>query len=120
MTSKLRKYASCLHTLATAKPGMSKAMIKNADAGLIKCLCECALNILKGNVPLTPSQKQKLKRHKTQLRALVKRSQPLSKKKRTLQKGGFMPAILAPILTSILPTIGSTIGKLISAARGKK
>ena len=117
MASKLKKYAHCLHTLASSKSPMCKAMIKNADSGLIKCLCECALNILKGNVPLTPGQKLKLKRHKTQLRQLAKRGQAIGRKKVILQKGGFLPALLAPILGSILPAVGAGIGNLISAAR---
>ena len=120
MPSKVKKYSNYLHTLAAAKPAMCKAMIKNAEPNLIKCLCECALNILKGNVPLTGGQKQRLKRHKTQLRNLAKRTHSVGKKKKALQKGGLLPALLAPILGTILPAIGSGIGSLISSARRKK
>ena len=43
----------CLHVLAHALPQMCKAIIRAADRELMTCLCECAQNILNGNVPLT-------------------------------------------------------------------
>jgi hypothetical protein len=59
--------------------------------------CECADNILRGNVPLPNLQKEKLKRNKAGLRALTKKSVSLKQKKAILQKGGFLGSLLAPI-----------------------
>ena len=87
---------------------MQKAVIKNADSGLIKCISECALNILKGNVPISPHQKSKLTRYKKDLRSLAQRRVSLKSRKRVLQKGGFLGAILAPIITGVL---GSLVGR---------
>ena len=119
MSAKLRKYNPHLRTLAVSKPALCKAIIQNAEPDLIKCLCECAMNILKGNVSITPGQKRKLAHHKTHLRNLVKRQVSLSKKKKVLQKGGFLPALLAPILGTVLPALGSGIGNLIRAVKKK-
>jgi hypothetical protein len=52
---------------------------------LVDCLCECVDNILRGNVPLTKPQKEKLARNKAGLRALTKKSVSLKKKKAMLQ-----------------------------------
>jgi hypothetical protein len=71
----------------------------------VDCLCECADNILRGNVPLTKLQKEKLKRNKAGLRALTKKSFSLKQKKAFLQKGGFLGSLLAPI-ASVEWTIG--------------
>ena len=57
---------------------------------------------LKGNVPLTPGQKQKLSRHKGKLRSLANKKYPIAKKKALLlQKGGFVLTILKPLVTGI-------------------
>ena len=100
MSQRLKKHAACLHMLATANPTMRNAVLKNADQPLIHCLCECAHNVLKGNVPLTPAQKTKLKRYSQHLRDLVDKKK--NNKKKILQTGGFLPALLAPIAASIL------------------
>ena len=56
-----------------------KSIIEGASTELINAICECALNCLKDNVPLTPIQKGKLERHKERLRSLAdKKSKKLS------------------------------------------
>lgn len=109
MPHRLKKHAACLQMLATAKPKMAKAIIENADKALVHCLCECAFNVLKGNVPLTKAQKGKLQRYKQQLRDLVYKKR--ANKKKILQRGGFLPALLAPIAASV---IGPVLGSLLS------
>ena len=101
----LLKYSGHLHCLSKASPITCKAILKCADAGLIRCLCECVLNILKGNVAISPSQKQKLSQHKKSLRKLIDKREGLKKKKKILQKGGFLGALIpaiAPIITNLL------------------
>ena len=65
-------------------------------------MCECAHNILKGNVPLKNSHKGRLRQYKNDLQALVKRKTALHERKRILQKGGFVGALLAPLAKSLL------------------
>ena len=113
MSPTLRKYSPHLSVLASAKPTQCRALLKTADPGLVKCLCECALNVLKGNVPLSSTHKNKLKHHKKDLRILAARGKPISKKKRILQKGGLLPALLAPLFGTILPALGGAIGNLL-------
>ena len=102
---RLRKHANVLKVLASANPKLKKAIIEGADSQLIKCLCDCANNILKGNVSMPNCQKTKLRRHKQSLRLLTQR-QSLARKKKVLQTGGFLGTLLTPILG----ILGSLLG----------
>lgn len=48
-----------------------RAILRSADCALVRCICECALNVLRGNVQLSPLQKQRLRQHAAKLRRLV-------------------------------------------------
>ena len=96
--------------LQKTKPCIRKHIITKADGSLVDCLCECADNILRVNVPLTKLQKDKLKRNKAELRALTKKSVSLKQKKAILQKGGFLVSLLAPI-ASVVAQLLSTVFK---------
>lgn len=87
-----------LQLLCGAKPSVIKAVLKGASPDLIKALSECSLNILKGHVHLTPAQKKQLSRYKQSLRALAKKGTSVKRRKQILQKGGFIGAILKPVL----------------------
>ena len=100
---------------------MCKAIIGAAQPELIKCLCECVMNVIKGNVPMKAAHKSRLTRHKKDLRFLAKKGNSLERKKKVLQKGGILPALLSPVIAGILPAlapaIGSGIGVIISASK---
>ena len=65
----------------------------------MNCFCECAKNILKGNVPLSRRQMSTLRRQKQNLRQLALKKVAVKKKKKILQKGGFISALLGPALS---------------------
>ncbi len=113
--TKLHKYAHHIHCLNAASAATCKAIIKTADKGLVNCLCEVCLNVLKGNVPVTTVQKRKLSRHKADLRRLIKKNLSLNSKKRILQKGGFLGALLGPLVGGlgkvILPALAGAFLK---------
>ena len=104
MSACLRRNGPMLRLLCHAKPGVVKAVLKNASPDLLKSILECASNVLKGNVPVTPSQKRLLARYKKDLRCLVNKKISLKRKKVIIQKGGFIGALLKPI-AGILGTI---------------
>lgn len=110
---RLRRNYKLLKLLKKAKQSQRKKLLETADKDLILCLCDCANNILKGNIRLKPKEKEKLRRHKTALRELTKgKSASGLKKKRKLlvQKGGFLPLLLSPILS----VAGGLLSSLIS------
>jgi hypothetical protein len=92
-----------------------KKLIRKASRDNIDALSEVALNTLLGNVPLKDEQKKKLKRHRTKIRQLAHRRTSTKKKKILLvQQGGFLPLLLAPLLSAL----GGLAGKAIGSAVG--
>ena len=105
----LKKYRHLLKALSEGDKTTSLCIIKGGGKPLLHCLSECAHNILLGNVPLGVSQKQKLKKYKKELQLIRKKSTKAKDKKKALQKGGFLPALLAPILTSVVAPLVSKL-----------
>lgn len=109
MSARLRRYAGHLKSLQKAKPSERKILLKKASPDLIKAICECVINILKGTVPLKTFQKNKLKTHKIILRNLQNKKININKKKKLLiQKGGFLPlllSVLAPIISGVVGSL---------------
>ena len=78
---------------------LRKAILEYADAELISALCECAHNILRG----TPQEKVRMRRYRTDLHSIVNKKTAVARKRRILQqKGCFLPALLAPLASSVL------------------
>ena len=107
VSQRLKKQANELVYLQKARPCIRNHLITKADRSLVDCLCECADNILRGNVPLTKQQKEKRKRNKAELRVLTTKSVSLKKKKAILQKGGFLGSLLAPIASVVAPLLST-------------
>ena len=81
-----------LKKLKKASRSQRKKILEAANNDFILCLCDCAHNILKGNVTLKPKEKTKLSRHKQILRNLASGGNPKNitkKRKLLIQKGGF-------------------------------
>lgn len=89
VSSRLRKHAADIAYLNRAKPCVRKHLIQKADRSLVECFCEIADNILKGNLPLTSKQKTTLKKNKTGLRTLAKRSASLKRRRPSYRKEDF-------------------------------
>jgi hypothetical protein len=70
-----------LHMLKSACPKLRKGIISNCDKGLLNDISEYILNVLKGNIKFSDSNKRKLKKYKTTLRTLVDKRKTLSTKK---------------------------------------
>ena len=94
-----------LSILAKAKPHLCKAIIEAADRELITCLCECAQNILNRNVPLSKAHLKRLQRYRSDMRKLARKQTAKHTKKKILQKGGFLSALLAPIAVEVLTKV---------------
>ena len=112
--SSLKKHAGILRILAKAKPSVIRAIVRDSDTDLLYLLSECAVNILKGNVKLTKTNKKKLEKHSGKLRKLASKKINLNTRREIIQKGhGF----IGPMLLSILPMIPRLIK---SAVKGVK
>ncbi len=112
MATRLKKHLDELRVLKKSKPAFRKSILRAADKDLICCLCECSHNVLNGNIKLSPKDKKPLQKHSKHLRELASRNISLKKKRGILvQKGGFLPALLGPILAIAASVIPSLINK---------
>ena len=102
MTSRVKRQAPLLLALAKAHPHVCKAILRGVDKDLLQCLSECALNILKGNVTLKPSEKTRLTKYRQKLRKVADKKVSLKQKHTIVQMGGFAPALLVPLLTPLI------------------
>jgi len=105
MSRVVKNNIDVLRALTLMKPVQRQAVIKVADKDLIHSVCECAYNVLKGNVSICPKRKKQLSKFKSLLRKLVKKGECLNKKKKYLiQKGGgvLLPILLSAVLQAIL------------------
>ena len=107
--SNLRKHIQLLETLAKCKPAMARAIIEKCDKDIIRAISELAHNTLKGNVQLNKNQLTKLRRYRKQLHHLANKRASLQSKKKVLQRGGFIPALLG----TVIPIVASLIGGLV-------
>jgi hypothetical protein len=100
MSERLKRNAPLLRVLHKASPSVRKRILHtHCSADFVSCICECVKNILKGNVPLTPAQKEVLRRKKRTLHQLALKKTSKKKKQRIVQSGGFLGAILGPIVS---------------------
>ena len=106
MSERMRKYLPTLKRIHRLGENAKKKLIKDC----YRHFCECSKNILKGNVPLKERQLKKLRREKKNLRALALKKTSLKAKRKILQKGGFIGAILPPVLTVLSSLLGGLIG----------
>ena len=95
-----------LNALCRMKPTVAKEALKNASSDLINALSECSLHVLEGYVPLTPLQKKRLARNKHGLRVLAKKHSSVKRRKQVLQKGGFLGALIKPIVAVLGELLG--------------
>ena len=100
-----------LKALSKCKSKYRKSILTIADKPLIKAICECVYNVLLGNINLTDTNKQKLKKHKHILRKLIDKSSLKEKKKILIQKGGFLQFIIPAVITGLASIISSAISK---------
>ena len=104
MSGRMKKQALFLQVLIKTKNAkLRKAILEHADPELIKALCECAHNILQGNVQMTPLEKTRLRKYKSKLRLISCKNVSVKQKRLKLQQtGGFLPALLAPLAANVI------------------
>jgi len=77
----VRSSFHAFHVLKTATPELRKANVSKCERELVHSICECVLNVLNGNVRLSDCVARKLRKHRTVLRKVAVRRNPISSKK---------------------------------------
>ena len=89
-------------------PKKRNCLIDLAEPEDVHAVCDCIFNIIRGNIQISKTNVQKLKRHKDALRLIVQPKLSLKRRREALkQKGGFWP-LLIPLIGSVISGI---IGK---------
>ena len=94
MSGRVKRHVLCLQMLnRTKNTKLRKAILEHADADLISALCECAHNILRGTVRLTPREKVRLRKYKDKLRLIANRRLSISRRRREIQQHGVVSSV---------------------------
>jgi len=99
MSELVRKYLPALKRIRKMGERARREYVRKCDKMFVDCVSECAKNVIKGNVPLSGRQMSVLRRKRNDLRALSKRKTSQRAKRKILQKGGFLSALLPPVLS---------------------
>ncbi|KAG8238787.1 hypothetical protein J437_LFUL018584 [Ladona fulva] len=93
MSRAVKSCLGMLKALCKMNSEQRAAILKNCDKSLVQAICECILNVLKGNKQLKSCHKRRISRYKKILRKIIKRDGCWKKKRRIIvQKGsGFLP-----------------------------
>ena len=86
MTSCVKGQAPLLLAVAKAHPLVCKAKLRGADKDLLQCLSECALDILKGNIKLKPSNKARLTKYRQKLQKVAGKRVSLKQKHKIMER----------------------------------
>jgi len=101
MSRRVKKLLPVLRRIRKMGDKARRDYIKKCNREFIDCVSECAKNVIKGNVPMSGPQKAKLRRRRRDVRALATKKTSLTKKRRILQNGGFLTALLPPVLSGL-------------------
>ncbi len=114
MSDLLKRNFDCLKVLHSGTTKQRKALLAASPNELIVCIVECIENILNGIVAITPGERQKLIKARDILVTIADKKTSNKKRRQLLvQKGRFLPALLAPIIGIAGSLIGDAIGGLI-------
>jgi len=104
MSRRLEQTLPELRRVRKLKPSSQKKFVCTCDKEILYTICEVLKNIIKRRVPVKPAQLKKIRRHRKSLSALVLKKTSLKQKRKILQKGG--------VLGALLPAIVSVLGNL--------
>ena len=107
--NRLQKNGPMLRLLQKTQTALQKSILDKASPELIRCICDCAHNILHRKVSILLITK-KLNQHKNKLRKLADRKVALKNKKRLVKTGGFLPLLLSAV-TSVISGALSSLAK---------
>ena len=105
MSRRVQTQIPVLKSLCKCTGSKRKQLLQVGGKDLQLCLDECAVNVLKGHVPLSQKHFSQLKKYKQPLRNLSLRKTSQKKRRQIVQRGGFLPALLAPIIASLAGTV---------------
>lgn len=100
-SDRLNRNLQAIQTLSNSKRKQRDILLQHANRDLIDCVCDCAHNILKGNVPLKEAEFKYLNKYRCSLRKLSNKKLKSKERKDLIinQRGGFLPQLLIPVIS---------------------
>ena len=105
MSKRVKKHLPVLRALVSLRPQERKSFLCHSSDDFILTLCEIALNVLKGNIPLSKVQFNKLKKQKRLIKLFADKKVSLRQKRQLTQRGGFLGTLLSvaiPVISGLL------------------
>lgn len=87
-----------------SSPRAVRECIRGAPDSVVKCICNAAYNVERGDVVLNPKHKAFFGKHRKLIAKLTSRSSSLAAKRKVLQsqKGGFLiPALIGAAISAL-------------------
>ncbi len=114
----MSSHADFLSVICRRSKTHRQVLLETATPAQIRAVAELALNVLSGNVKLSPKEKKQLSGFKQELRLLANKKLSLRKKRQVIvQRGGFIGALLAPLASILAPVVGSLLGNLFGGEK---
>ena len=108
---RVRQILPELKRLNRLKDKDRRKYLKTCCAPFVDGLCECIRNLLQGRVPLKPKQLKALRRYKKYLRQASSKKTPRKLRRRLLQTGGFIGAILPTLVSGLSALLGNLLNR---------
>ena len=108
---RIKRLAPELRHVARLDRQKQNAYIRTCSNDIIKCICDCCTNIIAKNTNPSKSQLTKLRRRKRVIRQLARKKTSLTEKRKILQRGGFLSALLPTFLNLAAPIISGLVNR---------
>ena len=103
MSHLLRENFGYLYHLTNCSSHQRTLLLATASPEQVHALCEVCSNLLKGTIPMSQVQKERLREHVNDIRELASPSVPFKTKKQILAQrgGGFVSDIMSPLVSAL-------------------
>ena len=104
MSELLRGNHSYLHLLAhSPSPKQKKILLMTATPEQVHAICELCYNVLKGTVPSSDAQWDRLQHYEGELCNLIGTKMPFKEKKKIISQtgAGFIEDVISPLLSGL-------------------
>ncbi|KFM82188.1 hypothetical protein X975_00679, partial [Stegodyphus mimosarum] len=88
-----------------SKSKFSSDLLCKCPNSVMKTVCECALNLLRGHLSVSSKRKAQLASYKRSLRKLSNKKVPLYKKRGLVEKGEGFLSVLLPATISVISSL---------------
>jgi hypothetical protein len=119
LKTRLRTHETVLRALQRLDNNARASIMASAKRELVTTLVDCARAIINQRVPLSSSQYEAIRGRLKDIRALTRPKTSLDERRRILQNGGFLSALIAPAL-SLLPKVVKSIRGLIVKGKARR